>query len=101
MCGLPYGLRTATAPAGTAALVRVTGDAGGDWWVERYRDAWRLADPVACTPITTVTVAQDDAWRVLMKRISAADSRKAFPSIHIDGDQEIGNAFLETVCVMA
>lgn len=101
MRGLPQGLRACEAPASTAIRIDVAGEAGGEWSVVRDGAMWRLCEPQSPRATTAVTMSQDEAWKVLMKRISAADARARYKSIWIVGDQKLGDAILETVCVMA
>lgn len=101
MRGLPHGLRDCAAPDGTRVRVRVSGDAGDGWLLQRAHGQWRLCDPEPGESATTVTMDQNDAWKVLMKRLNADEARARFKSINVEGNQHYGNAVLETVCVMA
>jgi len=100
MRGLPNGLRAFAAPPGTAARIHITGEAGGEWCVVLGSGGWKLSDN-ATSPIASVTMNQDEAWKVLMKRITAAEARAHFGSIRLTGDRHLGEAILEIVCVMA
>lgn len=101
MRGLSHGLRNCVAPDATRIRVHITGDAGGEWMLHRAQGQWHLRGPEPAECATTVTVNQHDAWKVLMKRLSADEARRRFTSIKIEGNQHYGNAVLETVCVMA
>lgn len=100
MRGLPHGLRTCEAPPMTIVRVQVSGESGGEWMVIRDGRGWQLREPGPAQVGTTVSMRQDDAWRILMKRLPALEIRSRF-RVQIAGNQALGDAVLESVCVMA
>ena len=62
---LPQAYREVDAPQGTAVIVRVTGDAGDTWSLERSGGGWQLARGAAADAMAVVTLDPDTAWRTL------------------------------------
>jgi hypothetical protein len=58
-----------------------------------------LGRPVS--PVATVTMDQDTAWKLVTKRRSREAIRQQFPDIRITGDQSLGLHALGMVSVMA
>jgi hypothetical protein len=101
MRALPFTIRGVEADRGSVVTVAVTGEAGGNWHVERQETGWaQTADPPR-SPAATVTVDQDTAWKVVMKRRSREAIRQQFPGIRITGDESLGLHALGMVSVMA
>jgi hypothetical protein len=81
--------------------VEVTGEAGGNWHVERQKGGWeQTADP-SRSAAATVTLDQETAWKLVTKRRSREASRRQFPGIRITGDEALGLHVLDMVSVMA
>jgi hypothetical protein len=101
MRALPFTFRSVEAPVGCVVAVAVTGEAGGDWYVERRGRGWeQTADPPR-SPTATVTMDQDTAWKVVSKRRSREAVLRQFPGITITGDEALGLHVLDMVSVMA
>lgn len=97
---LPHAYRATDAPAGTAVVVRVTGDAGGAWTLVRQADRWTLyrgAPAEATTTVTTVTLAPDDAWRLLFNALPPAEAARR---AHVEGDAALARPLLAARAVM-
>ncbi len=47
MRGLPYAYRDVAAAAGTAVLVEISGECGGQWCLVKSADSWRLVDELS------------------------------------------------------
>jgi hypothetical protein len=100
MRALPFTFQSVAADLGSVVTVTVTGEAGGDWHVERRDDGWRqIAEPARPT-IATVTMDQDTAWKLVTKRRSREASQQQFPGIRISGDEPLGLHVLDMVSVM-
>jgi uncharacterized protein (TIGR03083 family) len=101
MRALAFTFREAEADLGSVVTVSVTGEAGGNWHVERREGGWgQVADP-PWSPAATVTMDQDTAWKLVTKRRSREASRQQFPNIRITGNESLGLHVLDMVSVMA
>ncbi|HVE79939.1 MAG TPA: maleylpyruvate isomerase N-terminal domain-containing protein [Gemmatimonadaceae bacterium] len=94
---LPRALARVRAADGAAVVVRVTGEGGGAWSLVRQRGAWALGEGAAPAPAATVTVADDDAWRLLFNALTPEEAaRRAV----LEGDPTLGAAVLRGRAVM-
>lgn len=101
MRALPFTFRAVEADRGSGIVVAVTGEAGGNWYVERREGGWeQTADPPR-SPSATVTMGQDTAWKLVTKRRSRGAIRQQFSDIQIIGDEALGLHVLDMVSVMA
>src|SRR5262249_46374463 len=67
MRALPFTFREIQADRGSVVTVTVTGEAGGNWHVERQKGGWsQVADPPQ-SAAATVTMDQDMAWKLVTK----------------------------------
>ncbi|MFO0892750.1 MAG: maleylpyruvate isomerase N-terminal domain-containing protein [Isosphaeraceae bacterium] len=98
---LPYALRRADAPDGSAFVVSIEGEAGGDWHARRMDGGWTLFEGMSGSPAARVVIDQGDAWRLFTKRTDRATARARFPGIRIEGDAGLGGSVLEMVAIMA
>src|SRR5262245_19781838 len=96
--GLPYTFRETSASDETQIVIRVTGEAGGDWTVRREDGAWKLYAGAGISPQCTVTMDQDTAWRLLTKGLS---KDQAASRITIAGEPGLGQPILGMLSVMA
>jgi hypothetical protein len=101
MRALPFTFREVEADPGSVVTVRITGEAGSNWHVERQEGRWaQTADPPR-PAAATVTMDQDTAWKLVTKRRSREASLRQFPAIRITGDEALGLHVLDMVSVMA
>jgi len=98
---LPYTYRDVSAPEGTLVTVAVTGDAGGEWHIERSGNAWEQTSTPSRVPAARVTMDQETAWKLVTKRRTRDVVRQEFPGIGITGDEWLGIHVLDLVSVMA
>jgi hypothetical protein len=101
MRALPFTFRHVQAEPGSVVTVAVTGEAGGNWHVERREDGWAQTADRPRSSAATVTMDQDTAWKLVTKRRSREASRQMFPAVLITGDESLGLHVLEMVSVMA
>ncbi|WP_406694705.1 maleylpyruvate isomerase N-terminal domain-containing protein [Singulisphaera sp. Ch08] len=101
MRALPQTYRDVSAPEGTLVAVKVVGQAGGDWFVRREANAWKLYYEVEDVADSVVTLDPSIAWKLLTKRTDRATARARFPNLRIDGEIAYGEPVLEIVSVMA
>lgn len=67
---LPRAYREVDAPDGAHVLFRITGEAGGAWSLVRADGAWQLYIGVETDITASVTLDQDEAWRLFTKAIT-------------------------------
>lgn len=101
MRALPFTFRRTDAGLGSVVTVTVTGEAGGNWHIERREDGWAQVTESPRAPAATVTMDQDTAWKLVTKRRSREAIRQQFPGIEFTGDKVIGLRVLDMVSVMA
>lgn len=96
--GLPHLYRKTEAPSGTALLVEIAGECGGQWFLSRERDRWELVKELVAEPAARITIPQEIAWRVFTKGIDR-DSARA--QIKLEGDPQLAERVLELTAVVA
>jgi uncharacterized protein (TIGR03083 family) len=96
--GLPHLYRETNAPPGTVLLVEIAGDSGGQWFLSRESDRWKLVKELVAAPSARVTIPQEIAWRVFTKGIDR-DSARA--QIEIEGDPHLATHILELTAIVA
>jgi hypothetical protein len=101
MRALPFTFRGVEAERGSVVTVTVTGEAGGNWHVERREDRWEQVAEPSRSAAATVTMDQDAAWKLVTKRRSREATRQQFPKIRMEGDEALGLHALDMVSVMA
>ncbi len=101
MRALPFTFRAVEADRGSVVMVAVTGEAGGNWYVERRVDSWEQIADSSRSSSATVTMDQDTAWKLVTKRRSRDEIRQRFSAIRITGDEALGLHVLDMVSVMA
>jgi hypothetical protein len=101
MRALPFTFRDVQAHLGSVVTVAVTGEAGGNWHVERQEGGWAQTSDPHRSAAATVAMDQDMAWKLVTKRRSREASRRQFPAIRITGDEALGLHVLDMVSVMA
>lgn len=95
---LPQTFHGVLAPEGTHVRLTVSGEAGGVWSLVRHDDAWELYRGVESEPAASVTLDQDDAWRLFTKGLSRDE---AFPRARFAGDHSLCMRVLDTVSIIA
>ncbi len=96
--GLPHTYRATTAAAGTRIAFTITGDAGGDWTLQREGAAWELYAGPCGDAACDIRLDQDTAWRWLTKGLARA---VAVPRMRISGQQEFATPWLGMLAIMA
>jgi uncharacterized protein (TIGR03083 family) len=95
--GLPHAFREVKAPPGTLLLVEISGDCGGQWFLERGAETWNLV-PWSGGPFTAkVIVPQELAWRLFTKGIDRSSARA---QLEIDGDRDLGERVLDLTAIV-
>lgn len=101
MRALPFTFRSVEADINDLVTVTITGEAGGSWLIERRADGWEQIPDALQSPVVTVTMDQNTAWKLVTKRRSRETIRQQFPNITITGDEPLGLHVLDMVSVMA
>lgn len=96
--GLPHAYREHVAPDGSTVIVRILGEAGGDWTLLREVGAWQLyhGSPADCSAL--IEIDQDSAWRLFTKGLSVDQARIR---AQIEGEQGLAERFFGLVAIMA
>jgi uncharacterized protein (TIGR03083 family) len=95
--GLPHAFDKVEAPPGTVLLVEISGDCGGQWFLERGPAAWNLVISPGSGFTARVTVPQELAWRLFTKGIDRSSARA---QLEIDGDQDLGEKILNLTAIV-
>jgi hypothetical protein len=95
--GLPHTYRNDEAPVGTALLVEIAGDCGGQWCLVRSADAWAFAAELPSAIAAHIVIPQSIAWRLFTKGIS---HQAAHAAITITGDAELAERVLQLVAIV-
>ena len=98
MRALPFRYNKVDADEGAIIKFRVTGDAGGTWFLARRGHKWELASEAAGRLASEVEFSQDIAWRMFTKGIAKEAARV---QIKVSGDRDLGLHVLNVVAVMA
>lgn len=106
MRALPFTFRNVDAEVGSIVLLKITGDAGGSWFIQRQSGGWEQMERVnglkpSERPTAIVTMDQDTAWKLVTKRRNRDVARHQFSSLQIEGDVRIGSHVFDMVSVMA
>jgi hypothetical protein len=81
MRALPYTFRDAGAPIGSTVAVSISGEAGGNWYVERVSTGCQQPPEIHPEANASIVLDQDTAWKLLTKRRRRAAALKPFPDI--------------------
>jgi uncharacterized protein (TIGR03083 family) len=73
--GLPHLFRYVAAPDGTALLLEISGECGGQWLLQRQAEAWNFAGETRGSPAARVSIPQDLAWRIFTKGVRKDEAR--------------------------
>ena len=95
--GLPHVYRGVDAPIGTALLLEISGECGGQWILSRASMRWEFASAPAGDFTSRVTIPQELAWRVFTKGIDR-DSARA--QIEIEGNRDLGERVLRLTAIV-
>lgn len=97
MQALPYTYRNTASVSGTIVQVEVTGEIGGDWFIEKQHSGWtfrQLSEQATCS----IRLDPDTAWKLFTKGITSDVARS---KMRIEGDTRLASPLLSMVSVMA
>ncbi len=95
--GLPHVFLQVKASLGTVLLVEISGECGGQWFLERGPEAWILVPESGSDVTARVTVPQELAWRLFTKGIDRGSARA---QLEIDGDRDLGEKILDLTAIV-
>jgi len=95
--GLPHVFRDVDAPVGTALLLEISGECGGQWFLSRAPAGWNFVSRPAAEGASRVTIPQELAWRVFTKGIDLDSARR---QIAVEGDRRLGEKVLELTAIV-
>jgi hypothetical protein len=98
MRALPFRYKNVGADEGALIKFRITGDAGGVWFLARRDRRWKLAGEPAGQFAAEVEFSQEIAWRIFTKGIA---KEAASAQIAVTGDRNLGLHILNAIAVMA
>ena len=98
MRGLPHTYRAVGAAEGTAVVISISGEAGGDWTLSKQSQGWQLYQGAVEEPDARVQLDQEIAWRLFTKGMAPADARR---HLAIEGDELLGVQLLSLLAIMA
>lgn len=97
MYALPYQFRHIQAEEGDLVKISVSGEGGGEWYLQRHISEWKLVEPATETPACSVAIEEDWAWRIFMNAATAAEAEK---HVTITGKTELGLPIFDIRAVM-
>jgi len=97
MRGLPHAFRDVPADPGQTVVIDISGASGGQWTLSRDKQRWTLLRGEPSSATTRVRLADDTAWNILFNALSEADAVRA---VQIEGQRELGRAFLRARSVI-
>jgi uncharacterized protein (TIGR03083 family) len=96
--GVPHTLRVMTEEEGVHVLLRIAGDAGGEWSLVRVDGLWQLVEPLNGDADATVEIEQDVAWRLFTKGLTPEQARAG---ARVSGNERLAEQVLRTVSIIA
>ncbi len=95
--GLPHTFREVEAANETQIAFEITGDAGGEWTLQREENAWKLYAGQEKAPACAVRMNDDTAWRLMTKGLAREEAESR---ISIEGDASLGAPILGMLAIM-
>jgi hypothetical protein len=95
---LPFRYKNVDADEEALIEFRITGDAGGMWFLLRRSGKWELISESVGQLAAEVEFSQEIAWRIFTKGIAKEAAR---PQITVTGDRNLGLHILNVIAVMA
>lgn len=93
---LPWSFRDIAAPPGTTVELRISGAAGGRWWITREDAAWKRTVPKG-SATSSVEIPPELAWKMftggLPADLCAAGSK-------LEGDRDLARSLFDTRAII-
>jgi len=96
LLALPHAFRNVDAADGTSVLLRIGGDAGGEWTLSKQGD-WTIVAGRTTSPETMIGAADLDMCRLLMHRLTTAQAEGL---VQVEGTRALAAALLNARAVM-
>jgi uncharacterized protein (TIGR03083 family) len=95
---LPHTFREVHATDGILLHLIISGEAGGEWYLQRVQERWILGKSSMSPADTTVVLDQEDAWRLFTKGIAKDE---AFKRASFKGNETLARKVFDTVSIIA
>lgn len=95
---LPFTFKDVVAGEGAVVKISITGDAGGNWLLQKQAKGWQLIDGYDDQPIASVSIPAIISWKLFSKSIRPA---QVMDVVTISGDHNLAMQVLNMVSVMA
>ncbi len=95
---LPHTFRKVRASDGTLIHLLISGEAGGEWYLQREEETWILGKSATSGADATVILDQESAWRLFTKGISKDE---AFQRATFKGNEMLARKVFDTVSIIA
>jgi uncharacterized protein (TIGR03083 family) len=97
MRALPHGYRQVSAGEGVTIAVRVTGVAGGSWYLRRRGTGWEFSHDSNGEFQAEVTIPQEIAWKLFTKGLTSESVRA---QLKFSGDEKLTSPILKVVAIV-
>ncbi len=94
----PFTFKRLEAPDGTVVQARITGEAGGDWFLVRAHENWQLLKDVDLEVSARVEIPAEVSWKLFTKSVRPAE---IMSQVRVAGDPDLARKVLDMVSVMA
>ena len=95
---LPFAYRNVSAKAGTLLQFVISGECGGNWYLQRGEVTWQLVGEASGEKVSVATIPQEIAWRIFTKGI---DRQSALSQANFSGDIKLGQHILDMISIVA
>lgn len=98
MHGMPHTFRHVEAAEGTTIQITITTEAGGNWFIEKGANGWKLIKDTTGSIAAQVIIDPGTAWKLFSKGIAPGQARSL---ITFNGNIPLAEHALNLVAVMA
>jgi uncharacterized protein (TIGR03083 family) len=101
MRALPRAYHRLAAPEGALVEIRVTGDAGGIWRLQRRENSWRLVEESSDTALkadAVISLPPETAWKLFTRGITPQEAQSR---ALMHGDKRLAEPLFAMISVMA
>ncbi len=95
---LPHTFREVHATDGTLIHILISGESGGEWYLQREQGTWILGKAATSRADASVVLDQERAWRLFTKGISKDEASQ---HAILDGNEMLARKVLDTVSIIA
>jgi uncharacterized protein (TIGR03083 family) len=95
--GLPHAFLEVEASPGTVLVVEISGECGGQWFLERGPATWNLVPGSGSDFTARVIVPQELAWRLFTKGVDRSSARA---QLEFEGDRDLGEKILHLTAIV-